>query len=49
MIGGVLFNFILAMLIYGAIAYTWGTEKLPMKSIGDNIAYTSVGHRMGLL
>lgn len=48
MIGGVLFNVILAMLIYGGIAYCWGTERLPMKSIGDNLVYSSVGHQMGL-
>ena len=48
MLGGVLFNFILAMLIYGAVAYTWGTTHIPMKNIGTNLSYTSVGHAMGL-
>lgn len=48
MIGGVLFNLILAMLIYGGIAYHWGTERLPIKNIGDNLVYSSVGHQMGL-
>lgn len=48
MIGGVLFNFLLAMLIYGGIAYTWGTEKLPMKSVEGHLAYSGVGHQMGL-
>ncbi|MDO5036558.1 MAG: RIP metalloprotease RseP [Porphyromonas sp.] len=48
MIGGVLFNVILAMLIYGGIAYTWGTDRMPMEVIGDNLQYSSVGHQMGL-
>lgn len=48
MIAGVLFNVILAMMIYGAIAYTWGTYHLPVANLGDNIAYSSVGHQMGL-
>lgn len=48
MIGGVLFNVILAMMIYGGIAYTWGTERLPMQSIGDNLTYMEVGKQMGL-
>ena len=48
MLGGVLFNFILAILIYGAIAFTWGTTHIPMKNIGRNLSYTSVGHTMGL-
>lgn len=49
MAGGVIFNFILAMLIYGAVAYTWGTTHIPMQNIGDNLSYTSVGHAMGLV
>lgn len=48
MIGGVLFNILLAALIYGGIAYHWGSEKLPMRNIGDNLMYSSVGHQMGL-
>lgn len=48
MIGGVLFNVILAMLIYGGMAYTWGTERLPIENVGDNLVYAEVGHQMGL-
>lgn len=48
MIGGVLFNVLLATLIYGGIAYYWGSEKLPLKNVGDNLVYSSVGHEMGL-
>ena len=31
-IGGVLVNFILAMVIYSAVLYTWGEEYLPLKN-----------------
>lgn len=48
MIGGVLFNVILAVLIYGCIAYTWGTSKLPMEQTADHMRYSEVGHLMGL-
>ncbi|WP_288293611.1 RIP metalloprotease RseP [uncultured Porphyromonas sp.] len=48
MVGGVLFNVLLAMLIYGGIAYHWGVEKLPMKEVDSCLKYSSVGHQMGL-
>lgn len=48
MLGGVLFNVILAILIYGGMAFTWGTYHLPMERVGDNLVYSSVGHQMGL-
>ncbi len=49
MLGGVLFNVLLAMAIYIGITYAWGDTKIPMKNIGDNLTYSSVGHRMGLM
>lgn len=48
LVGGVLFNVLLAMLIYGGIAYFWGTERLPLSNVGNNMVYSSVGHSMGL-
>lgn len=48
MLGGVLFNILLAMFIYGAIAFTWGSDHIPMRNIGTNLAYSSVGHQIGL-
>ncbi|MDN4754558.1 RIP metalloprotease RseP [Porphyromonadaceae bacterium W3.11] len=48
MLGGVLFNVILAILIYGGMAYAWGTNQLPIENVGDNLTYSSVGHDMGL-
>lgn len=49
MLGGVLFNVILAITIYSGISYAWGDAKIPMQKINDNLTYSSVGHRMGLL
>lgn len=49
MLGGVLFNVILAIAIYSGISYAWGDTKIPMQKIDDNLIYSSVGHRMGLL
>lgn len=48
MLGGVLFNLLLAMFIYGAIAFTWGSQHIPIGNIGTHLSYSSVGHRMGL-
>lgn len=48
MLGGVVFNFLLAILIYAFVAYTWGTNHIPMENIGNYLSYTSVGHSMGL-
>lgn len=36
------------MLIYGGIAYTWGTGGALMKSVEGHLAYSGVGHQMGL-
>lgn len=48
MLGGILFNIILAILIYGAIVFTWGSSRLPIRNVGDNMVYSTVGHQMGL-
>jgi len=47
MIGGVLVNFILALLIYSAILYTWGEEYLPTKSLKYGVACDSLGLELG--
>ena len=49
MLGGVLFNVVLAFAIYSGISYAWGDVKIPMQRISDNLTYSGVGHRMGLL
>lgn len=48
MAGGVIFNIILAVVIYTGLTFNYGDDLLPMSSVGHNIAYSSVGHDMGL-
>lgn len=48
MIGGVLFNFILAMLIYVLVLFGWGETYLPTSSVKFGIVTDSVGMAMGL-
>lgn len=48
MTGGVLVNFILAIIIYASILYTWGESYLPAKNATYGIMVDSVANRMGL-
>ena len=48
MIGGVLFNFILAMLIYVFVLFAWGETYLPTSSVKYGIVTDSVGYELGL-
>lgn len=48
MTGGVLFNFILAMLIYVSILFAWGETYLPTENVKYGIVTDSVGLSMGL-
>lgn len=48
MTGGVVFNFILAILIYVAVLFTWGKTYLPTSSVKYGIVTDSVGHSIGL-
>lgn len=48
MTGGVLFNFILALLIYVAVLFTWGETYLPTVNLKYGIVTDSIGHAMGL-
>ena len=48
MTGGVLFNFILAMLIYVAVLFAWGETYLPTKNLKYGIVTDSVGYELGL-
>jgi regulator of sigma E protease len=41
-IGGVLVNFILAMVIYSAVLFTWGHEYLPLKDIKYGLEFSKV-------
>src|SRR5664280_340565 len=48
MTGGVLFNFILALLIYVAVLFAWGETYLPTTNLKYGIVTDSIGHAMGL-
>lgn len=47
MIGGVLFNFLLAMIIYAGIAFHWGDTYLPLKNVKAGMEFSEVAQKMG--
>ncbi|MCX7987317.1 MAG: RIP metalloprotease RseP [Bacteroidales bacterium] len=47
MLGGVLVNFILALVIYIGVLYTWGEEYLPTSEVKYGIAVDSLGYQVG--
>lgn len=48
MTGGVLFNFISALLIYTCVLYAWGETYLPTANVKYGIVTDSVGYSIGL-
>ena len=48
MIGGVLFNLILAIVLYSAVLFVWGEQYLPTKNVKYGIAVGETGREMGL-
>jgi regulator of sigma E protease len=48
MTGGVIFNFLLAMLIYILVLFAWGETYLPTSNAKYGIATDSVGYAIGL-
>ena len=48
MTGGVVFNFISAMVIYGFVLFTWGETYLPTANVKYGIVTDSVGYEIGL-
>ena len=48
MLGGVMVNFIFALVIYAAILYVWGEEYLPTKNAKFGIAVDSLAYKAGL-
>jgi regulator of sigma E protease len=48
MIGGVLFNFVSALLIYTCVLYVWGETYLPTANVKYGIVTDSVGYSIGL-
>lgn len=47
MVGGVLFNFILALGIYSGLSYIYGETYLPIESVKDGFEYSEVAHKAG--
>ncbi|MDE5811527.1 MAG: RIP metalloprotease RseP, partial [Muribaculaceae bacterium] len=47
MIGGVLFNFILAIIIYAGIAWKWGADVLPFGSVTEGFNYSTEAKAYG--
>ncbi len=47
MIGGVLFNFLLALFIYSMVLYTWGETYLPLKNMKHGMYYSEAFHQIG--
>ena len=47
MVGGVLFNFLLAILIYAGIVYATGEKYVPFKNADLGMAYSPAAHKIG--
>ncbi len=47
MVGGVLFNFILALFIYSMILFAWGDTYLPLKNVKMGMDYSETFHNVG--
>lgn len=47
MIGGVLFSFVLAILIYAGIVFTWGEQYLPFRNATEGMIYSEAAHKIG--
>ncbi|MEG1587006.1 MAG: RIP metalloprotease RseP [Bacteroidales bacterium] len=47
MIGGVLFNFLLAVIIYSAVAFHWGETYLPLRNVKAGMEFSEVGLNAG--
>ncbi|MBR5102516.1 MAG: RIP metalloprotease RseP [Muribaculaceae bacterium] len=47
MIGGVLFNFLLAVVIYAGMVLHYGEEFLPFKNATEGITYSESAHKIG--
>lgn len=47
MVGGVLFNFILALMIYSAVLNVWGEESLPVENATMGMDYSPVAQKVG--
>ncbi|MDX2444429.1 MAG: RIP metalloprotease RseP [Bacteroidales bacterium] len=48
MLGGVMVNFVLAIVIYTAVLFVWGDSYLPTESVKYGVVVDSVGTHLGL-
>jgi len=48
MLGGVIVNFILALVIFSAILFVWGEERLPVRNMKYGVMVDSLGKTAGL-
>jgi regulator of sigma E protease len=48
MVGGVLFNLILALALYSMILFTWGEEYLPNQNVKYGVVVSETGREIGL-
>ena len=46
-LGGVLVNFITALVVYGAVFYTWGEEYMPMENATYGMHFSEVAQEVG--
>ncbi len=49
MIGGVLNNFLLALLIYAGIVFTWGEKLIPVQNATAGYEYSESAHKIGFV
>lgn len=49
MAGGVIFNLVLAFIIYCGVAYTWGDKELDSASATSGWVFSPVGHEVGFV
>ena len=47
MVGGVLFNFILALFIYSMILFTWGSEYVPLQKVALGMDFNKTAKAVG--
>ena len=47
MVGGVLFNFVLAIIIYAGMVYAWGEQYITFRDATDGMEYCESAHRIG--
>lgn len=47
MIGGVLFNFLLALFIYSMVLFAWGDKYLPLENMKMGMDYSETFHNVG--